>query len=257
MILDETGNGDGNDLAIDDISVTELIDPNLSITVQHQGNPQQIIASINTISTADDQVPGADCENYWFVAEVTSFPPILVNGSTFASGNSVGNSLGSSPWNLTTTFPDYTFNQNTLYVIGMYTPACECYDEGFTYQLTLNNRPVGNQMTEIQKQQIIRWILEGYNDGSTMGRPSDQIGSESGLNLYPNPTNANINFSLSGDAIKSVEIFSVTGQSVFTKSYTDGKLEDTIDLSSFASGIYFIKASGNSEKQYTAKLLKK
>src|SRR5690606_8929047 len=33
IVLDETGNGDGNDLAIDDISLTQLIDPELSITV--------------------------------------------------------------------------------------------------------------------------------------------------------------------------------------------------------------------------------
>jgi hypothetical protein len=256
MILDETGNGDGNDLAIDDISVTQLIDPNLSITVQHQGNPQQITASINTISPSDDTLHGADCGYYWFAAEVTSFPPIVVSGPTFASGNTSGNSIGSSPWNLTTTFPDYNFNQNTLYVIGMYTPECECYDEGFTYQLTLNNRPVSEEMmTEEQKQLIIYWILNGY-DGGTLGTSTDGSSGAQEMRLYPNPTQESFNVSLDGDTLKSVEIFSTTGQSIFAKSYSNGKKEETIDLSSFTSGVYFIKAYGDNGKQYNAKVLK-
>jgi hypothetical protein len=256
IVLDETGNGDGNDLAIDDISVTQLIDPNLSITVQHQGNPQQITGSINTISPSDDTLHGADCDYFWFVAEVTSYPPIVVNGATFASGNASGNTIGSSPWNLTTTFPDYNFNQNTLYVVGMLTPQCECYDQGFTYQLTLNNRPISEQMmTEAMKQQIIDWILNGYN-GGTLGTSTGEPRAAQGMRLYPNPAQDGFNISLAGDTLKSVEVFSVTGQSVFTKSYSDGKAEDIIDISSFSSGVYFIKAYGSSEKQYNAKLLK-
>src|SRR5690606_2927402 len=160
IILDENGNGDGNDIAIDDISVTKLIDPELDITVQHQGNPQQITASINTIDTSDDKLHGNECDYYWFVAEVDSYNPLVINYSTFESGNASGNTINSSPWDLTTTFPGYVFNNNTMYIIGLYTPACDCYDEGFTYQLTYKNRG-GEGMTEAQKEHIIYLILNG------------------------------------------------------------------------------------------------
>lgn len=253
IFIDQTGNGDGNDLAIDDISVTKLIDPNLSITVQHQGNPQQITASINTISTSDDVLHGTDCEYYWFVAEVVSYPPIVVSGPSFASGNASGNSIGSSPWNLTTTFPDYVFNHNILYIIGMYTPVCGCYDEGFTYQLTYNNRPVGNEMTEEQKQQIIYWILNGYNGG--LGT-NDQAKGATDLLIYPNPVEDSFNISLLGDSLKSVEVNSLTGQTIISRTFKEGKTEETIDISSLASGMYFVRVTGVNQKQYTANVIK-
>ncbi|AFL81798.1 hypothetical protein Aeqsu_2338 [Aequorivita sublithincola DSM 14238] len=253
IVLDQTGNGDGNDLAIDDIAVTKLIDPNLSITVQHQGNPQEITGSINTISPSDDSLHGSDCEYYWFVSEVTSYPPIVVSGPAFASGNASGNSLGASPWNLTTTFPDYNFNQNTMYIVGMYTPECGCYDEGFTYQLTYNNRPMGDDMTEEQKQLIIYWILNGYKGPANT---SQDVGSNN-LLIYPNPVENSFNVSLIGDSLKSVEILSLTGQSILSKKFKDGKTEETLDISSFAAGIYLVKAYGLDNKQFTAKLVKK
>lgn len=257
ILLDETGNGDGNDLAIDDISVSELIDPELNISVLHQGNPQQITASINTIDPSDDYLHGKECDYSWYVAEVTSFPPLNIDMQTLEYGNSGGNSTpGNSPWNLTTTFPDYNFNQNQLYVIGMYTPACECYDEGFTYQLTFNNRPIGNEMmTEAQKQQIIYIILNGKPSGD-LGTSSQRSNSESGLNVFPNPSRGNINLFLQDDTLQNVEIFSVTGQPVFTQTYIEGKVNDEIDISSFATGIYFIKAKGQDGKQYNAKVIK-
>lgn len=188
IILEQTINGDGNDLAIDDIAVVKLVDPELSISVEHQGDPHQIVASINTMSTSpsDDVLHGDSCEYYWFVAEVGSFPPVSLVPNTFAYGNSAGNTFGSvvstSPWDLTTDFnPDYIFAQNKLYIIGMYTPACECYDEGFTFQLTLNNRSADDEvMTDELKQQIIDWILNGYNGNNISLEPTQELndGSE-------------------------------------------------------------------------------
>lgn len=256
IILDETGNGDGNDLAIDDISVTQLIDPELSITVQHQGNPQKITASINTIDTSDDYLPGGKCEYFWYVAKVDSYPPLAIDFGTFASGNNGGNSNGSSPWNLTTTFPDYVFNQNTMYVVGMYLPACECYDEGFTYQLTLNNRPIGNDMmSEAQKQQIIDMILNGQK-GAKIETTLNRKSVDTGLSVYPNPAQGKVNLFMQGDTLNNIEIFSVSGQAVFSQTYVGKETNEEIDVSSYASGIYFIKAQGADGKQYNIKLLK-
>ncbi|MEP7095887.1 MAG: carbohydrate binding domain-containing protein, partial [Flavobacterium sp.] len=90
IYLDETGNGDGNDLAIDDIYVGALSDPGLAITVQHNGTNNAIIASVNSIATSDDSIKG-NCRKYhWYVAEVTSYPSIVIDWSTFAHGNNAG-----------------------------------------------------------------------------------------------------------------------------------------------------------------------
>ncbi|HLW32216.1 MAG TPA: T9SS type A sorting domain-containing protein [Aequorivita sp.] len=254
ILLDETGNGDGNDLAIDDISVTKLIDPELNITVQHQGNPSQITASINTIDTSDDKLHG-ECEYYWYVAEVDSYNPLVINFSTFEYGNDGGNTINASPWDLTTTFPGYVFNSNIMYIIGMYTPACDCYDEGFTYQLTFSNRGGGAGMTEQQKEHIIYLILNGKQDPG-VGTTIESNSTDQGLRVFPNPSQGTFNLSMQGDSLKNVEIFSVTGQPVFSQTYAQGKTNDQIDISNFSTGIYFIKAQGVDGKEYNAKVIK-
>lgn len=171
IILNQKVNGDGNDLAIDDISLTKLTDPDLSISVEHQGNPQHIVASINTMSNSptDDVLHGVDCEYDWFVAEVLTYPSITLDWNTFVYGNDLSTTPPLPPlppfqaWDLTTNFPNYSyFAQNKMYIIGMYTPACGCYDVGFTFQLTLNNRSDDEEvMSEELKQLIIDRILNG------------------------------------------------------------------------------------------------
>ncbi len=258
IILDETGNGDGNDLAIDDISITELVDPNLNITVQHQGNPQQITASLNSIDPSDDHLPGGVCQYDWYVAKVDNYSPLVIDWNTFASGNSGGNTTGNgnSPWNLTTTFPGYTFAQNTMYIVGMYLPECGCYGEGFTYQLTFNNRSTNNQMmSEEQKQKIIHLIKNGKPMGN-LDTTSNKNMSSRQLQVFPNPSKGNFNLALQGDTFKWVEIFSVTGKPVFVQSYSEGRINEEIDISSFATGIYFIKAQSENGAQYNAKVIK-
>ena len=256
IILDESGNGDGNDVAIDDIAVSKLTETDLSISVEHQGNPQKITASINTMNTSDDKLPGEKCDYYWFVSKVDSYPPVVLDFSTFAYGNNSGNSNGTSSWNLTTSFPDYAFSQNTMYIVGMYTPECDCYDKGFTYQLTYNNRPMGDdRMSEEQKQQIINIIRNGkpteqFLDASKKNNP------DHGLRMYPNPSQGNFNLSIQGNTLKDVQIYSVSGQPVFTQTYSEGTVQDEINISAFSTGIYFVKAKGTDGKEYNGKLIK-
>jgi hypothetical protein len=141
--LKEDGLGDGNDLAIDDISLQAKLDQNLSITVQHQGNPQQLTGSVNSINNTDDTLLIRDeCrENafqyYWFVYELAAYPLPNPNpldfsnmvANTYAWSGNIGgfnNQLPTSAnpaWPLTTTFPNYVFDQNKLYVIGLFVPS--------------------------------------------------------------------------------------------------------------------------------------
>jgi len=144
IMLKEASLGDGNDLAIDDVSVQELGDPKLTTTIQYQYNTRKVLGSINTISTNDDMLP---CKGFysWFVFTVKSF-----SGGTFTINWSApygwGNSMYSirynpyavgPPWQLTTLFPGFGFSSNTLYAIGMRTSSCceACLANGFTYHV--------------------------------------------------------------------------------------------------------------------------
>jgi len=144
IILKESTLGDGNDLAIDDVSIQEVGDPKLTTTIQYQYNTKKVLGSINTISTNDDMLP---CKGFysWSVFTVQSF-----SGGTFTINWSApfgwGNSMYSvrynpyavgPPWQLTTFFPGFPFSSNKLYAIGMKTSSCceECLDKGFTYHV--------------------------------------------------------------------------------------------------------------------------
>lgn len=250
IILDQTGNADGNDLAIDDIAVSKLIDPDLSITVQHQGSPDQIKASVNTINTNDDMVHCADSTYEWRVAEVTSYTSTNISTGIFT--------IKTAPyWNLTTTFPLYPFDPTKMYMIVLYTPACECYDEGYTFQLTYNNRPMVTQFTEAEELMIIESIRNGTISNGEAISSTDQLNSGSdNLVIYPNPVENSFTISLKGNSLKRVEVVSLTGQTLLSKNYSDGNAEEILDISQLASGIYLVKAYGKDNMQYTTKVVK-
>jgi len=168
IILNESSLGDGNDLAIDDVSIQELADPQLTTTVQHQDNPDAVLGSINTISTMDDTLPeGCGGLYYWFVLTVQSY-----SGGTFtinwSAPNGWGNSMGSvrinpfvigPPWQLTTSFPGFAFSSNTLYAIGMVTPECckGCLAHGRTYHIvypSFFNSKRGNRPGEANSEDM-------------------------------------------------------------------------------------------------------
>lgn len=267
IYIDETGNGDGNDLAIDDIYVGALSDPGLAITVQHNGTNNAIIASVNSIATTDDSIKG-NCRKYhWYVAEVTSYPSIVIDWSTFAHGNNTGSNLPpfagtSSPtaWNLTTTFPGYTFANNKMYIIGMYTPECDCYDSDFTYQLTFNTTAkTANTtgITEQQKAEIIDAILNGLSqekiDSSTTNDLEKEI--KNNVELYPNPVANELSVSALNELISEVIISDSAGKIVKKQSFLSQNTIEKINVSDLAQGLYFVKVISD-KNTYVSKLIK-
>lgn len=147
IVLKEDSLGDGNDLAVDDISVQELVDPALTTTVMHQWGTQVVYASINTIFDPNDDYLPFDPEEcnlnfpwYWFVLTLSNGVP------NFAAPWGVGNEIGSwrinpwssgSPWGLTTNFPGFTFQWGKMYALGMTTNRCckECVKRGWTWHV--------------------------------------------------------------------------------------------------------------------------
>jgi hypothetical protein len=270
--LDETGNGDGNDLAIDDIAVQQKVDPNYFITVQHQGNNNAITGSLNTIVNTDDTLLNEACESnglddfYWFIYEpLDPTAPLFtsVDWSTFAWGNDGGSygSVISAPgpaWNLTSTFPDYiVFDNNRFYVIGMYIPSCceSCYTDSWEYQITYNNGfapSSGEDFSEEMKEEIKKRFVKSR--AGNLGNEKEM--SNERFSLYPNPAQESFNVILSDDTIKSIEIVSLSGQVVFSTQLKEGRSEETIDVSVLSSGMYFVNVLSNNQTRYKAKLIK-
>jgi hypothetical protein len=247
--LREDGVGDGNDLAIDDIALQEKLSQNLSITVQHQGNPQIVTASVNTLSTADDQLLNGACplnnRYYWFVFETTCIYPSVFNcmaGNTFAWSSNIGgwNTQTNSavgPWSLTTTFPGYTFANNKFYVVGLYVPSCceSCYTDGFTYQVTGNvSRQAVNgpnpEMTDAQKEQIKAMFIKGQTTGRGLT-------VDNSVSLFPNPTNNEINVK----ANKEITMLQVVSMNGSIQLEEKGSALQKLDVSRLASGVYQVK----------------
>ena len=71
--------------------------------------------------------------------------------------------------------------------------------------------------------------------------------------IYPNPTNGLINIEFADNEIQQIKISDLTGKTIIEK--TNIQQNETIDLSSFASGIYIIKIRKNNEI-FTTKIVK-
>ncbi|MBO6213784.1 T9SS type A sorting domain-containing protein [Algoriella sp.] len=247
FLLDEMGNGDGNDLAIDDIGLFKITQPELDITVQHQGSNNQIIASINSIDISDDVLP-VPCEKYnWFVAEVIS-----VNGGNVVLGTITS---GSAPnWNLTTTFLGYTFNPNMLYYVGFYIPECKCFKEALVYQLTLSSNSIVQDpgLTLEQEKQIIKAIENGDSDKKIDSKTPQILNKK--IVIYPNPSSGIVNFTIEKDLnVKSIDVYDVSGKLVLKPHLN----YNSINLTQLLNGIYFLKFNFQDGISMSEKFIKK
>ena len=253
----------------DNLSVQQKLDQNLSITVQHQGNPQQITASINTLDVADDILLEQECEEdgepqyRWFVYEPTSYPigapeTNMVANTWSWSGNIAGSSTQLPPatstnplWDLTTTFPNYIFEDNKLYVIGLHVMSCceSCYGEAWTYQLTYNSgrqSSSGYVLTREDKE-YLKSMFRQFDQGTLT---NDDLDIKT-IQVYPNPTNGIINIKTKED-IKSYQILDLLGKVVKSSSLN----KTQIDVSKLQSNIYFITFETESGKKETFKFIK-
>ncbi|MEP2935126.1 MAG: T9SS type A sorting domain-containing protein [Gilvibacter sp.] len=268
ITLNEDSLGDGNDLAIDDLSVQELRDPNLNISVLHQGEPQEVTGSINTIDPSDDALPYSTeiCDEpwYWYVLTVDSY-----SGGTFTidfsdsygwgndtGGSSIFNPAATGPnWDLTTTFPGFPFDDNKLYLVGMYTPSCcnDCVDDGFTYQLILNNREMDSStMSDEDKKRVIE-ILGTYQNPTSLESKSIQLGQD--FKVYPNPAKDFVNVTLANQLISEVNIYNVSGRQVMHRLNPSKTATVQIDVSTLSTGLYFLHSTDSKQNVHIKKLL--
>ena len=131
LCLDESTLGDGNDLAIDDLSLNEIPLTDFFLSTQDQ-RPKlpEITASINLIGTADDTLPSPDCNYEWTIALVDSIninnQNIFLNPTNMMMGNAA------TGWGLTTSFPGYSSGVSSggigegIYFISLELSNCPC-----------------------------------------------------------------------------------------------------------------------------------
>jgi hypothetical protein len=165
-----------------------------------------------------------------------------------------------TPWNLTTTFPGYIFANDKLYIVGMYSPECDCFDSDLTYQLTFNTNSKVRQstiLTEQQKLEIIDVILNGYKvKGDNFSDPNSTISdSKSIFELYPNPAQNDITIVVGRELISNVVITDSSGKTVLEQKFSKTKVSEKINLSSLSSGLYYVKVVTDSGT-HVSKLIK-
>ena len=61
------------------------------------------------------------------------------------------------------------------------------------------------------------------------------------IGIYPNPSNGIFSVQLGEVIPKNIEIFDLTGKTIYTKNEFDNNKEVVLNLSSISNGIYFIK----------------
>lgn len=169
ILLEETTKGDGNDLAIDDISLHKLPKPKVNLSIA-QDNTNQVSASINSFGTNDDEKPSVECKYAWFVAEVTgkdnSKTPPMITGVT-------NQKIETSPnWQLSTTFPGYVFG-NKEYVVVLQIHGCDCLSDGHALRtislaqgikkLEVKNYQIGRELQNSILNQITNSIVKQGN----------------------------------------------------------------------------------------------
>lgn len=191
ILIDELGNGDGNDLALDDISLTLMPRQRVLFSIQDQPktNPSffELHASINSLTVGDDILPDSECEYLWIVTEIAdpNNPLDIFGGwsNTQLGGTHPWGSANPS-WGLTTNFPNYNsgspsgdFQYRQWYLILLWVTNCHCNAENFSYQILYNqgsnfriNRRKRNKllvrtpsiarMSKLQEGKIINQIRE-------------------------------------------------------------------------------------------------
>jgi hypothetical protein len=89
-------------------------------------------------------------------------------------------------------------------------------------------------------------VASGYNASSTMiAVPENKM--DVSVSLMPNPTQNEITISTINKPIVSIEVISIYGQVIYRSGFNQTGTETTatIDLSNYATGIYFIRINGN------------
>jgi hypothetical protein len=250
--------GDGNDLAIDNISFVELKpveQQQLLYDIKFFNANQQ-----NFSISADPITPlGDNCTAYWEVAELDNNYNVIsgtevVNPSVWANAdpNTFNGYEGTSTLGDTTQPGIFSYNKRYQIVYGR-TCKCASFNSLKTIidpisskgdirkiRVFTNAKEVLNSRSQIN--------MEASNGSVSMTIQDNKFNSQQGFNLFPNPVKDRLTVAFSKVSDKSkLIIFDAKGSMLKEISVNTGDTRAEINTSNFAAGSYLIKLFNNNQ----------
>ena len=84
---------------------------------------------------------------------------------------------------------------------------------------------------------------------------ADHVAEAFSLNIYPNPTNGNLNIRCDNVLIAQVQVFDIFGKLLLTENVNDNSI--SLNLSGFASGVYVVRTTSADHSVVTRKVVKR
>jgi hypothetical protein len=97
--------------------------------------------------------------------------------------------------------------------------------------------------------------------GDIKGKASRPVADTPGLKIssdllvYPNPAKGSVNIAINSGTLNQVTITSLSGQVLYDAAAPAAQNNISVNVSNYASGIYFVSAKTNEGKQFTQKLV--
>ncbi len=117
-----------------------------------------------------------------------------------------------------------------------FTGVSETPAPGISYTIELQGYETINDNVIVDGDEHIDINLSSTNISETQNNA---------ISIYPNPTNGIINLEFADNKIQTLKILDITGKMIFEKATINKK--ETIDLSGFGNGVYFIKIQTDKE----------
>lgn len=234
IFIDHLGNGDGNDLAIDDLALHKLEEVDFGITVAGSTNGPGIEGSFGAAGAGDDGTFDSSCDYLWRITQQPS-------GSFIGAGNNNSSSTG-VPWGLTTTFPTLTFVPETTYRVELILTDCDCLADA-TRWVEVTIGPNGN----------VEIINSSFSVSST-AKQNGQAGQPQPSHaptFYPNPTNGILKADI-GHQKTDLQLVDLQGR-VLRKWTLSESAE--LDLSTYPTGIYYLQYKSETDSGSTKVVL--
>lgn len=148
-----------------------------------------------------------------------------------------------------------TTTLKNVVVLANFSVANLTINPNFPYTGTWYNLMDGSSINVTDTQTVISVPSGGfrvYGNQPAQSLSTQQFNLADTITLYPNPSSDYFNLS---DSIKTVEIYTITGQLV--KSYKGGfSSEQNYSVSELSKGVYFVKLTDDANRQGTIKFIK-
>ena len=275
ILLDELGDGDGNDLAIDDISLTKKREHPLTFILFNAPSPNPALYHMGAILNAP--LPDTSCTFLWTIGQVNDpFDPLnTLMANTIAQGGTHTAGVLNPTWALGTTFDGYgggtpngLFSYHNFYLVMLEILDCDCEQDSRSYLVIYNSgiaNPVSSPfaaktLSPEQYHAFSNKIQNTYREEEKSNTPKPV--EELVLQAIPNPffNFLEVYFELPTRDEVTLLLTSMDGKMLLIKKLGElpqgqHKYELNIDELSLGEGVFFLNLK-TPQGQITQKLIK-